>query len=133
MPGVSALLVAFFPTTPPAGLRDQPPIIGTAHGVAALVLFAYFTLFPLLLFSQSKKKVGIYRWCGWLMLLFLGLIVAYALAPESTRRYLAPWRPVLLLEWLVIWAFGVSWLAKKRESAVNKAPTSHRTEEPAAV
>ena len=131
--GVSAVVVALFPTTPPVGLGNQPPTIGMAHGVAAFVLFASLSLFPLLLFSQSRERVRIYKWCGWLMLLFLGLIVAYAFAPDSVRMYLAPWKPVLVLEWLLIWAFGLSWFAKGREPAANKAPTAHRTEAQAAI
>ena len=120
--GFAAVLVALLPTTPPAGLA-QPPIIGTAHGLFALVLFASLSLFPLLLFSQTQSapKVRLYRWCGWLMLVFLGLIAGYALAPESVRQHLASSRPVLVLEWLLIWAFGVSWFAKGFEPATTAA------------
>ena len=121
--GIAAVLVALFPTEPPAGL-SQPPIIGKAHGAAALALFASLSLFPLLLFSQSRSKVRLYKWCGWLMVLFLGLIVAYVLAPEDVREYFAAWRPMLVLEWLFIWAFGVSWFAKGFEPAVPAARTT---------
>jgi hypothetical protein len=123
--GIAAVLVALFPTNPTAGL-SQPPIIGKMHGFAAFVLFASLSLFPLLLFSQSRSNVRLYKWCGWLMLLFLGLIGAYALAPEDVRQSFAPWRPVLVLEWLLIWTFGLSWFAKGFEQAASTAPTSHR-------
>jgi hypothetical protein len=117
--GVAAVLVALLPTTPPAGLT-QPPIIGAAHGAAAAVTFASLSLFPLLLFSQSSEKAGLYRLCGWLMLACLALIGAYALSPESLRTALAPWRPVLLLEWVLVWVFGYSWFEKGRESTIRR-------------
>lgn len=114
--GVAAVLVALLPTTPPAGLT-QPPIIGAAHGAAAFVMFASLSLFPLLLFSQSGEKAGVYRLCGWLMLACLALIGVYALSPETLRQALVPWRPVLLFEWVLVWAFGYSWFEKGREPA----------------
>jgi hypothetical protein len=114
--GAAAVLVALLPTTPPEGLM-QPPIIGAAHGAAAFVTFVSLSLFPLLLFSQSSRKARLYRVCGWLMLTCLGLIAVYALSPEALRKALAPWRPVLLLEWLLIWVFGYSWFEKGRESS----------------
>jgi Protein of unknown function (DUF998) len=130
--GVSAVAVALLPTTPP-GVSNKPPIIGMSHGVAAFVLFLSLSLFPLLLFSQSKERFRVYKWSGRLMLFFLGLIIAYALAPDSVRLDFAPWRPVLVLECLLIWTFGFSWFAKGRTPAVNEAPTAHRTDPPAAV
>jgi hypothetical protein len=117
--GAAAVLVALLPTTPPAGLM-QPPIIGTAHGAAAFVTFASLSLFPLLLFSQSSEKAGRYRVCGWLMLACLALIGAYAIAPEALREALAPWRPVLLFEWVLVWIFGYSWFEKGREPATRR-------------
>ncbi len=112
--GLAAVLVALLPTTPPAGLT-QPPIIGAAHGAAALVTFATLSLFPLLLFSQSSKKASLYKACGWLMLACIALIGLFALSPDTLRQALAPWRPVLLLEWTLIWTFGYSWFEKGRE------------------
>jgi hypothetical protein len=123
--GVSALAVALLPTSPPVGLT-QPPIIGMAHGAAAFVLFVSLSLFPLLLFSQSEERMWVYKSCGWLMLFLLGLTVAFALSPESVRMSLAPWRPVLILEWLLIWAFGFSWFAKGLEPAIDQAQAAQR-------
>lgn len=114
--GVAAVLVALLPTTPPAGL-EQPPIIGKAHGAAAFVTFASLSLFPLLLFSQASEKARLYKLCGWLMLACLALIGVFAVLPEAWRQALAPWRPVLLLEWLLVWIFGYSWFEKGREPA----------------
>jgi hypothetical protein len=52
------------------------------------------------------------------MLACLALIGLFAVAPEAVRNALAPWRPVLLLEWILIWVFGYSWFEKGRESAI---------------
>jgi hypothetical protein len=118
--GVAAVLVALLPTTPP-GRLTQPPVIGAAHGAAAFVMFVSLSLFPLLLFSQSSEKAGLYKLCGWLMLACLMLIGVYALSPEALRLALAPWRPVLLFEWVLVWVFGYSWFEKGREQAMRRA------------
>lgn len=115
--GVAAILVALLPTTPPAESSAQPPTIGMFHGVAAAVLFICLALFPLLLFSQSRKRGHIYRLYGIAMLGLLALVVVYAFAPESARLAIAPWRPVLVLETLLITVFGASWFDKGRELA----------------
>ena len=116
--GVSAVLVALLPTTPPERL-SQPAIIGMAHGAAAFVAFLSLSLFPLRLFSEAKDSAPMYRLCGTLMLSSLGLIVAHAFAPQSVREALAPWKPVLLLEWFLIWVFAYTWFKKGQESVDN--------------
>jgi hypothetical protein len=125
--GVAAVMVALLPTTAPAESPARPPTIGLLHGVSAAVLFICLSLFPLLLFSQSRKRGRIYRLYGIVMLGLLALIVAYAFAPESIRLAIAPWRPVLVLEALLIAVFGVSWFDKGWELAAargDRAPTS---------
>jgi hypothetical protein len=87
------------------------------HGIAAATLFLCLALFPLLLFSQSRKRGHVYRRYGWAMVVLLLLVVAYAFGPESVRQATAPWRPVLVLETLLIVVFGVSWFDKGRELA----------------
>src|SRR5262245_43257859 len=69
--GVSAVLVALFPTTPPPASPVQPPQIGMVHGVAAAVLFTCLSFFPLLLFSQSRTRGHVYRRYGWVMIALL--------------------------------------------------------------
>jgi 4-amino-4-deoxy-L-arabinose transferase-like glycosyltransferase len=87
------------------------------HGIAAAVLFICLALFPLLLFSQSRERGHVYRRIGWTMLGLLLLVVAFAFAPDSIRVAIARWKPVLVLETLLIWAFGLSWFEKGRELA----------------
>ncbi len=115
--GVSAIVVALVPTTPPAVASTQPPRIGMLHGSAAAVLFTCLALFPLLLFSQSREQPNLYRRYGWTMLLLLAGLLIYAFAPDGVRHFLAPVRPVLVLEILLILVFGLSWFRKGRELA----------------
>jgi hypothetical protein len=122
--GVSAVIVAMLPTTPPPDSPAQPPTIGMIHGAAAALLFLCLALFPLLLFSQSRAHARTYRIYGWSMLGVLLLIVAYQFAPESARLVIASLRPVLVLEWALIWLFGASWFHKGRELA-GKPATVH--------
>jgi uncharacterized protein DUF998 len=117
--GFCAVLVALFATTPPPTSSAQPPAIGIIHGGAAAILFICLALFPLLLFSQSRKRGQVYRRFGWAMIALLILVVAYAFAPEDVRLATAPWRPVLILETLLIVVFGVSWFEKGRELAAD--------------
>jgi energy-coupling factor transporter ATP-binding protein EcfA2 len=114
--GVSTILMTLLPATPPSGLTE-PHILGVAHGASALVTFASWSLFPLLLFSRSSGPArAFYRLFGWLSLTCLALIMVNDLSTEALRDVLAPWRPVLWLEGTIIWAFGWSWLARGHES-----------------
>lgn len=115
--GLCAIVVALFPTAPPPASTAQPPRIGLIHGVAAAILFLCLALFPLLLFSQSRERGPVYRRYGWVMIGLLLLVLAYVFAPESVRIALAPWRPIFVLETLLILVFGVSWFDKGRELA----------------
>jgi hypothetical protein len=114
--GVCAVLVALLPTRPPASTA-QPPTIGMIHGAAAGVLFTCLALFPLLLFSQSKKRAATYKLYGWAMIAGLVLVVVYQFAPEGVRKALAPAKPILVLETFLILVFGASWFEKGRELA----------------
>jgi hypothetical protein len=113
--GLAAVVVALFPTPPASPVR--PPTIGMVHGIAAAILFICVSFFPLLLFSQSRKRGHVYRRYGWTMIGLLLLVVLYAFAPDSWRTQLARWRPVLVLESLLIIVFGVSWFDRGLELA----------------
>jgi hypothetical protein len=123
--GIAAVIVSLLPTTPPEGSPTQPPEIGKAHGISAGILFICLSLFPLVLFSQSRKRKRVYQIIGWTMIGLMLLVALYAFAPENLREALAPWRPILVVETLLVWAFGFSWFEKGRELAAEQKKTSH--------
>jgi hypothetical protein len=131
---VFALGVAFFPTR-----MDEPftectikPVFATywtselltldtvskIHYLSAALLFATFTFFSLVLFTKSKgeqtrqkvKRNLIYRVCGIVMALCIGLLGFYFAFLEQS--WLSIYKPVFWLEALALWAFGISWLTK---------------------
>ena len=120
--GISAVGVALFPTPRPMGTSAEPQVIGWIHGLSAAVLFACLAGFPLVLFSQSRDRVRFYQVCGWTMVTCLLVLGAHALAPDGIRETLAPFRLVLVLEWVMIWAFGFSWFAKGLKPTVRSGP-----------
>ncbi len=120
--GVSAVCVALFPTTAPGQMDDGTFSIGWVHGLAAVVLFGCLSLFPLVLFSQSRDWARFYKGCGWTMVACLAALVVYTLGPEVIQGTLQPFRPVFFLEWLLIWAFASSWFAKGLQPAMTGAP-----------
>jgi len=131
--GVAAVVVALMPTSPPSESTALPPTIGMLHGLAAATLFTCLALFPLLLFSQSRDRAHVYRRYGWTMIVLLLLVVAYAFAPDGVRKAIAPWRPVLVLESLLIVVFGVSWFEKGWELAADARAEQGLVEAPPPV
>lgn len=83
------------------------------------MLFLCLALFPLVLFSQSRERGHVYRFYGWAMIVLLLLVAGYAAAPESVRAGMAPLRPILILETLLIMVFGISWFQKGWELAAH--------------
>lgn len=117
--GVSAILVAFFPTGAPSGLETLSwwtPIIGTIHYISAVVLFSAFIFFSLFLFRKSKVKRGeslplgkklrnaIHLLCG------IAMLACMVWAGINTVNK----GPIFWPEALALEFFAVSWLAKGR-------------------
>jgi len=119
--GIGAVCVALFPTNPPPATIAQPPTIGMIHGIAAAMLFICLSLFPLLLFCQSRTRPHVYRRIGWTMVVLLALAIANQFAPAAIREAFAPWRPLLAIETALIVLFGVSWFTKGRELAAARS------------
>jgi hypothetical protein len=69
------------------------------------------------LFSQSRVRGHVYRRYGWVMIALVVSVVVYAFAPDSFRESIARWKPVLVLESLLILVFGVSWFDRGLELA----------------
>ena len=129
--GVSAFAVAMIPTRAPClnGQTEpcpipQPAIIGMAHGFFATLLFLTLALFPLVLFSQTAdpNRARLYRCCGALMLFLLLSVAVYAWCfPDSWRVALAPFRPVYLVEAVLVFVFAYTWLKKGQELTEERA------------
>lgn len=112
--GVSAAVVALFPTEPPGGI--VPPWwaewIDTTHKIAATTLFSMFAVFALWLFRRTapgetvtpakRRRNGIYLLCG------VGIVLSMtwaALAGISRRSMFWP-------ESFALGFFAWSWLVK---------------------
>lgn len=131
--GVFALGVAFIPNS--AGGWQT-----TLHFTFAAGLFLTLSFFCLFLFTKTaeapgndlrhtitsfrfgviksdeprlrlkKRRNKVYVACGLIMLLCIVLTALYNWLGKNTS--VSAIRPVLALEWLMIWAFGFSWLVK---------------------
>ncbi len=106
-----AVCVAFFPCTGAAYEK-------VVHYVAAAGFFLTLAYFAHCLFTKSAETVTrrkllrnkVYKTCGRLILVFIALILVYQILLRNTP--VASIKPVLLLETLALWAFGISWFVK---------------------
>jgi hypothetical protein len=89
------------------------------HYIFAGTLFLTLAFFSLFLFTKSdtdqptpKKRARnvMYRVTGVLMVVFVLLILVFKLARLDERW--AAYKPIFDLEFLLLWAFGLSWLTK---------------------
>jgi hypothetical protein len=123
--GLSAALVALFPTTPPDGLRTGlswwHPWIGTIHTGAAVTLFSMFALFSLWLFRKKapgeqptrgkRWRNRIYLACG------IGILASMGWAVVEHRAE----RSIFWPESFALMFFAASWLVKGRALHTIKA------------
>jgi hypothetical protein len=112
--GICAFGVALCPTD-----RGNTTIVGGAHYAFAGTLFAILAWFSLVQFTKSshpklsvnkRKRNGIYRICGWVIVGALCLILAGKATGLSVRW--GNMDPVYWLETSALVAFGVSWMIK---------------------
>lgn len=118
--GFSAFGVALFPTTRPDcdifGV-SYPAFTPWVHYTCAALFFVTLALISIFLFTRTnpgvqmtKPKVTrnkIYRFCGWVMLVFI------VLAPiTSAVASLTPYNPTFWCETGALLNFGISWLVK---------------------
>jgi hypothetical protein len=125
--GVAALCVAVFPNDP----RDPsiaklgifqlaPKVSDRIHVCSAAVHFVTLACISLFLFTktdetkpmtpQKQQRNVVYKWCGVIMFLALGCILAANSWMSDAQK--AVWRPTLLGETVALVAFGVSWIVK---------------------
>lgn len=117
---VAAIGVAIFPTAPDKATGQQIAI-GWAHAVFAVCFFITLAIFALWLFRKTgpdgptpKKRLRnkVYFVCGSAIVLCLVLIVLVQTLFLPRNPWLQALHPVLWLESLAIWAFGIAWFVK---------------------
>lgn len=128
--GVFAILVALFPTARADWKIIQPPAVyneglySTLHLVFSALLFASLIYFAGVLFRKTapgsvikpgtKKALrnAIYFWCAVVMTICIVLIAVLYVLPDDLVIPLEAARPVFFLEFIALWAFGLSWFVK---------------------
>jgi len=83
------------------------------------LIFLTLALISLFLFTKGnghttkKKKTRnkVYRTCGIIILLSIGLIALYDFSGDKFHRF-DEYKPVFWIEWVALTAFGTSWLVK---------------------
>lgn len=123
--GALALGAVLFPTNPDncsekiyTFIPSCASWIGWLHIIFALLFFGILANISINVFTIGQavnKEIpsgflnenNIYRACGWAMVLFLLLLIIFDLTHLFSFS-------TLLLEGLMLWAFGISWLVKGR-------------------
>ncbi|HEX5113896.1 MAG TPA: DUF998 domain-containing protein [Pseudonocardiaceae bacterium] len=140
---VAAVGLALFPTTPSGPRTVAQQHIGIVHVVCAATFFLMLALFCLVRFPKPDNEVTAgdprrhrrdlaYYATGSMILLCLLLVVVTGLLPATE-----PAHPLLILETVAIFSFGVSWFVKGTEplpadllAARAATPPAARPEEP---
>jgi len=130
--GFAAVFISFFPTN----MRKEVPVIivndgcllfslpengirNTIHYVSSGIFFCALAYMSIFLFTKCRgektkeKKIRnkVFRTSGIIIICSIILIALYGFFGKSGDR-LSELKPVFLLEWLALFAFGVSWLVK---------------------
>ena len=112
--GIFALGVALVPYNAPNGLW-------AFHFIFATALFLTLAYFSLRLFTKTsgtaaqmtemkRRRNGIYRACGWIMLGSIGVMAVYK--GTGSTFAMGPFPVIYTFETLALWAFGYSWMVK---------------------
>lgn len=117
--GIFAMCISIFPTAPGRGATEQQVVIGWAHLFFAACFFIILAFFSLFLFRktgsdgptpQKRQRNRVYVVCGITIIACLVLIALVQFLPGDLS--LQPPYPVLCLEALATWAFGIAWGVK---------------------
>ena len=122
--GICAFVVALFPTTRPECDNycvDYPGYTRWVHYAAAALFFLTLALISIYLFTRSdkpkdqlppdkKKRNRLYRWCGCLIIVFIGLVPVVKLA--GLEEELKSINPTFCCETVALFSFSLSWLVK---------------------
>ena len=115
-----AIGVALFPAAPPSNPSATSNFIGHVHLTFAAAFFLTLAYISLALFTKThanksmtarkKTRNTVYKACGWTIVGSIVLVVIdFAFFKNSAIQGL---HPVLALESIMVWAFGISWLVK---------------------
>jgi hypothetical protein len=126
MSGIFALGIIFFPTAMYSGkvvrvglfLIDDniSEVIHLTFGALFFLALAFNSLFlftrrhPGVMGKEKKRRNVIYRVCGIVMILAIVCVAIYTISLRGT--FVAAIYPVLMLESVASFAFGISWLVK---------------------
>ncbi|HET7175987.1 MAG TPA: DUF998 domain-containing protein [Gammaproteobacteria bacterium] len=122
--GVFAVGIALFPMPFSDALPCPHPWASYVHyafATAFFIVLIYFSLFEFTRTSgawtpQKRIRNGIYRACGWIMIVCLiGMILNFIIEAadfEPLKTWLAAINPIFWGEAISIFFFGVSWLVK---------------------
>lgn len=130
MAGFCAFCVALFPTTHDSLQFSiyymdfvTPP--GWIHFTFAASLFLILAFISIFIFTKTnpqkqmtdekRNRNKIYKWCGYLMVLFVALIAV------CIKLGLEKYNTTFWLEMASLWAFGISWLTKGELISGDKA------------
>jgi hypothetical protein len=140
--GFAAVFIAFFPTNmlkkvPVTIVNDgcllfslpENGIRNTVHYVSSGIFFCALAYMSIFLFTKShgektKEKTirnEVFRTCGVIIISSIVLITLYGFFGESNDR-LSELKPVFWLEWLGLFAFGISWLVKAKVVLKDHSP-----------
>jgi hypothetical protein len=127
--GICGIFAAFSPTTTDdlrqsfsvhTPLHDVPEIFGfERHTIVAGLFFIILGFISLCCFPQTnvnkqitiqnKKRINIFKVCGWIMLICVLIMAIYFLSDRfSTIFGKIPF--IFIMETIATWAFGISWL-----------------------
>jgi hypothetical protein len=119
--GVFAVCVSLFPTTHDDPVGGGVRFIGTLHLLFAAAFFLLLSFMSLKLFTKSDLKVIkgqkrvrnlVYVNCAYILFACVVLMAIVSFLPPGPSLALKPFRLILVLETVALWAFGFSWLIK---------------------
>jgi hypothetical protein len=132
---IFALLVAFFPTSTTEPLAScilgpyENKISSSIHFFSAGGFFIVMAFFSIFLFTKKEpkstkmklKRNKVYKICGYIILGSI-LLMAFLFLCDRLHLWMGiqKYDPIIWLETLALWAFGISWLVKGNTLLMDK-------------
>lgn len=118
--GIFAMCVVLFPCENPYGLVNvgffQIPVAVSSkiHSISAILLFAFLAYNIAFLFTKGKSQARnrIYRICAIIMAATM-IIFAIAAIIKNKVTFIPDYL-TMIVEAILLWAFGIAWLTKGR-------------------